>query len=63
MKSGSRRMINVLFKPIMRSISKRNFGRLYRKDGVKTMLCMARCNITFKYVVKENRVSIVLGGK
>lgn len=59
MKSGSRRMINVLFKPIMRSISKRDFGKLYHKKGLKALLSIGKY-VNYKYVIKDNRVSIVL---
>ncbi len=60
MKSGSRRMINVLFKPIVRSFSKRDFGRLYHKDGLGAMLYIGNGNLGFKYVVKEKRIIFVL---
>ena len=59
MKSGSRRMINVLFKPIMRSISKRNFGKLYHKKGLNALMNIGKY-VDYKYVIKDNRVSIVL---
>lgn len=62
MKSDCRRMVNVLFKPISRSISKRDFGKLFHSNGMDSMSNLGNY-YEYKYVIKDNRISLTLGGR
>ena len=62
MKSDSRKMVNVLFKPIMRSISKRDFGKLFHSNGMETINTLSIYTL-YSYVIKNNRISLTLGGR